>query len=134
MREITKLVKAMELLRQKISKELPIQHIVLLLKVAEKPGITMPELSDVLDMPQGTVSRNVKVLSHYGERTEGQEGKPSKFEVKGYDLLRVEPDMYNRKSLAVYLTKKGEEIVEKFGASLFSGNKVMQDIKGTAKG
>lgn len=101
---ISKLSKVIEVLRNQLSKDLPSQHIALLLSVAESPGVTMPELCQMLDMPQGTVSRNVKLLSYY---------RDNKNENKGYGLLETEPAQQNRYQLAVYLTPEGERLVQK---------------------
>jgi DNA-binding MarR family transcriptional regulator len=76
----------------------------LLLAVAETPGITMTELIRTLDMSQGAVSRNVKLLSLFIERVDGTAV------ARGAGLLRTEPVGEGR-SLAVYLTEKGEDLV-----------------------
>ena len=112
MKEITKLIKIMEEIRKNIYAEMPVQQIHILLTVADNPGITLPELSDALHMNQGTTSRNVKVMGRYMEKSDapGKEGRKHA-EIKGHDLLHTQPDLYNRKSLAVFLTKKGEKVV-----------------------
>jgi len=102
----------MELLRKRISKSMPSQHIALFLAVAENPGITMPELMDFLDMPQGTVSRNVKLLSNYVEREAGVVRR------KGHNLLRTQPDPENRQILAVHLTGRGYALLKELAAIL----------------
>jgi len=112
MKEISRLLAAMELLRKRVNKEMPSQHIALLLMVAENPGITMPELVQALGMPQGTVSRNVKVLSNYVEYEEGVARR------KGRNLLRTQPDHENRQILAVFLTGRGEALVEELAKTL----------------
>jgi len=112
MKEISRLLAAMELLRKRVNKEMPGQHIALLLMVAENPGITMPELVQALGMPQGTVSRNVKVLSNYVEYEEGVARR------KGRNLLRTQPDHENRQVLAVFLTGRGEALVEELAKTL----------------
>jgi len=114
MSKIRCLLEALQLLRCRVNRDLPIQHVVLLLTVARHPGITMPELVQTLDMPQGTVSRNVKVLSH---SVDWQNGIAVP---RGYGLLRTQPSVDNRQMLAVYLTGRGEALVEEV-ARLFDG-------------
>ena len=114
MREVTRLLAAMELLRKRVHKEMPIQHIVLLLTVAENPGITMPELVASLDMPQGTVSRNVKIMSSYMEWDNGVA------RTRGRNLLRTLPDADNRHVLAVYLTGRAEALILELGRTISS--------------
>jgi DNA-binding MarR family transcriptional regulator len=115
MREITQLTRAMEILRKKVYAELPIQQIVLLLQVAENEGITMPELAAKCDMPQGTTSRNLRMLSSFVDKGSTR-GKAA--ELKGHGLLKTEPSLYNRRSLAVFLTKKGKSVVAQLGKTL----------------
>jgi DNA-binding MarR family transcriptional regulator len=120
MKEITQLIRVMETIRKKINSDMPTQQVHILLTVADNPGITMPELSKKLDMNQGTVSRNTKILGTYIEKADADKAKKSKkaADLKGYDLLRTEPDMYNRKALAVFLTKKGEQVVKQLAKVL----------------
>jgi len=115
MTEVSRMLEAMELLRKRVHREMPIQHIVLLLTVAENPGVTMPELVSRLDMPQGTVSRNVKVLSSYVEWENGVARS------RGRNLLRTLPDAENRHILAVYLTGRGEALVQELARTVNSG-------------
>lgn len=110
--KLGRLLKILELVRNKVHRELPIQQLLLLLTVAERPGITMPELMAVLDMPQGTVSRNVKALSHYLEWKNGV-AVPH-----GRGLLRTLPDADNRQVLAVYLTGRGDALCEELARLL----------------
>ncbi|ORJ53222.1 MarR family winged helix-turn-helix transcriptional regulator [Geothermobacter hydrogeniphilus] len=116
MSDISRMFAAIEFLRRRLSKAMPSQHFSLLLAVAENPGITMPELCRLLDMPQGTVSRNVKVLSHYVERGDDAVLRP-----RGHGLLRTQPDRENPLALAVFLTGKGEALVEEVNRILHSG-------------
>ncbi|NJC88035.1 MAG: winged helix-turn-helix transcriptional regulator [Desulfuromonas sp.] len=112
MREIFRLSAALGILRHQVHKELPLQHIALLLAVSENPGITMPELMKMLDMPQGSLSRNVKALSRYVER---EHDVPV---LKGYDLLRTERDPQHPRVLAVYLTGHGEALIRELARTL----------------
>lgn len=110
--EIDRLLDILQLLRVRLNRDLPLQQAVLLLTVAGRPGITMPELMAVLDMPQGTVSRNVKALSH---SVTWQSGIAVP---RGYGLLRTQPSVDNRQVLAVYLTGRGEALVEEIARRL----------------
>jgi len=101
MKEIIDIYNVIEHLRKNVNKDFPSQHIAIFLAVAQNPGITMPELISQLDMPQGTLSRNVKLLSRFMEHDNG------KTSLKGHDLLRTEPVPTGRHALAVYLTDKG---------------------------
>lgn len=112
MTAISRLFDVLQFLRSRVNRDLPIQQAILLLAVAEKPGITMPELMQALDMPQGTVSRNVKALSHSVAWQNGV-GVP-----RGYGLLRTMPSVENRQVLAVYLTGRGEALIEGIGRQL----------------
>ncbi|RME39344.1 MAG: MarR family transcriptional regulator [Deltaproteobacteria bacterium] len=107
MSDVARMFAALELVRRRLNKAIPTQQLSLLLAVAENPGITMPELCRLLDMPQGTVSRNVKMLSHYIDRSAQGVLRP-----RGYGLLRTQPDRHNPLALAVYLTGKGEALVQ----------------------
>jgi len=111
-KEISSLLKILELVRSKIHRELPLQQLVLFLTVVENPGITMPDLVELLGMPQGTVSRNVKALSHY---VVWQDGMPVPF---GRNLLRTQADEDNRHALAVYPTGRGEALAREIAKLL----------------
>jgi len=111
MQELRSIYRVVEIVRQQINKDLPIQQLALFLLVANRPGISMTDICRVLRMPQGSVSRNVKQLGCYLERREGLEM------VKGLDLLRTEPDPENRCRLLVYLTRRGQELADLFQES-----------------
>jgi len=104
--EIKKLSRVVNLFRRELNKDLPSQHIAMLLTVAMQPGITMPELCKELDMPQGTVSRNVKLLSAGASRNGSDSAR------KGYGLLETDQASTNRYQLSVFLTSKGERLME----------------------
>lgn len=114
MSRIQPLFDVLQLLRSRVNRDLPIQQALLLLAVAERPGVTMPELMQLLNMPQGTVSRNVKALSHSVSLQNGI-AVP-----RGYGLLRTMPSVDNRQVLAVYLTVRGEVLIDEV-ASLLVG-------------
>jgi hypothetical protein len=93
---------------KEIGSEIPIQQMLLLVAVAQNQGRTMPELQESLGMPQGTLSRNVKALGVY---LVPDPDNPQQKKKDGYDLLITRPDLENRKSLAVYLSSRGEEVI-----------------------
>lgn len=105
MNDISRIAKIVEHFRRNVNKDMPSQHIAIFLAVAESPGITMPELIRKLDMPQGTLSRNVKLLSRYVQHENGRT------QLMGHDLLRTEPVPTGRHALAVYLTENGQFLV-----------------------
>ena len=110
---VGRLKKGLKLVRDELYRDLPIQYLLMFLVVADNPGITMTELSDELEIPQGTVSRSVKALSKYLRNpTEAEiaRGENQKKEA-GHGLLRVTPDLHNRKTYAVFLTAKGHEFL-----------------------
>ncbi len=123
MQGLTRLARVIELLRKQLNKDLPSQHIALLLAVAQQPGITMPELCKMLDMPQGTVSRNVKLMSHFCDK----KGNNSVAK-KGYGLLETDQAPSNRYQLAVFLTTEGERLVQKL-ARLMDHEQAVGDIR-----
>lgn len=110
--EIDRLFEAVELLRRSVKKDMPSQHISLLLTVSQHPGITMPELCRALDMPQGTLSRNVKLLGRYLAHENGVA------KVEGLGLLYAEQDTANRHARAVYLTEKGRQVVAELACAI----------------
>lgn len=96
--QVAQLSDVINCLRVELNKDLPIQHIALILAVVQQPGLSMQDLMDRLGMPQGSVSRNVKLLSTLG---------------RGYGLLRNEQDLVNRKQVVVFPTEKCIDLVEK---------------------
>ncbi len=115
MTEISRLFEAVEMLRKHVKKDMPSQHISLLLTVSQHPGATMPELCELLDMPQGTLSRNVKALSSHVGRSERLAS------VQGLDLLYTEQDKTSRHARAVFLTEKGRMVIDELTAVLNPG-------------
>lgn len=122
-KEISTLLKSMELLRKRVYAELPIQQISILLLVADNPGITLPEIAKKLSMEQASTSRNVKALGTYVDRQSALKDKKAATQ-KGHQLVRTEPDLYNRRSLACYLTRHGEEVVKQLQKTMAPLSKV----------
>jgi len=115
MEELTRMTAAMELLRKRVNKGMPGQQMCLLLTVAVRPGVTMQELTRLLDMPQGSVSRNIKALSYYRERENGVS------RLKGRGLLYTAPATDSSHALAVHLTPLGEKVIGEIGQVLCKG-------------
>ncbi|MCF6180010.1 MAG: MarR family winged helix-turn-helix transcriptional regulator [Geopsychrobacter sp.] len=112
MTEIHRLFEAVELLRKSVKKDMPSQHISILLTVSQRPGITMLELCQILEMPQGTLSRNIKILSHFLVRENGVA------KGGGLGLLYTEQDLDNPHTLAVFLTDKGRTVVAELACTI----------------
>ena len=115
MKELSCFYSMVEIFRTHLSRQLPSQHISLFLLVALKPGISQADLSRELQMPQGTVSRNVKLLSTYFE----QNGRGRC--AKGYGLLQTRPLADRSPALGVHLTDKGEGLMLDIVEELRSG-------------
>lgn len=94
--QVTRLSDVIAYLRTVMNKDLPIQHIALLLAVVQQPGISMQDLMTHLGMPQGSVSRNVKLLSIPG---------------RGYEFLSTSPGLTNRKQIVVFPTEKCTDLI-----------------------
>ena len=124
MNEISRLAKVVEHLRKNVNKDLPSQHLAIYLAVAENPGVTMPELIRQLDMPQGTLSRNVKLLSRFMVHEKGQSV------MKGHDLLRTESVPTGRHALAVYLTDRGEFLLREIEDIMADASPQVRSVAG----
>ncbi len=109
---ITKLSDVITCLRTEVNKDLPIQHIALLLAVIQQPGVSMQDLMEYLGMPQGSVSRNVKLLSTPG---------------RGYELLYTSQGLINRKQVVVFPTEKCSDLIENLCCLM--QNEIQEDDK-----
>ena len=98
------LYKALMHIRTDVDPDMPIQQLLIFLEVCLQEGITMTELGEHLDMPSGTVSRNVKVMSKYVV------DNGHKKEIKGADLFVLQRDLEERRRLGAYLTTKGKRV------------------------
>ena len=124
MNGINRVARVIEHLRRNINKDLPSQHIAIFLAVAENEGVTMPELIRQLDMPQGTLSRNVKLLSRFMAQENGRTI------LKGHDLLRTEPVPTGRHALAVFLTDSGKFLLREIQDIMDEGKKQVRSDAG----
>lgn len=116
MKGIKKLTSALHYIRKEINEEIPVQQILLLTLVAENEGVTQHQLSIDIGMPNGTVSRNIKTLSQYLDKS-----GPGPVKLKGYDLLESRRDLADRHRMAVYLTSKGKHVMRAMDALMGDG-------------
>lgn len=113
MESIRGLHRVLEKIRHSIAHDIAITQLAIFLTVCHREGITMTQLGNVLSMPPGSVSRNVKILSRYLIENEDETR-----EVRGYDLVRTEPALDDRRKMAVYLTGKGRRLRDSIQAWL----------------
>jgi len=105
MQELSLLAEAIGLIQKQTRRNVSAQQIRMFLQVGRTPGVTMPELGRILAMPQGTVSRNVKALSHYTEWVDGEQQQ------HGFGLLYAEPVGDGSQTLSVYVTESGKKLL-----------------------
>lgn len=91
--------KFIQLLRKQQS-EMPMQQADVLLAIARRPGLTMAELAEEVDLAQSSCSRNVAALSDYHRL-----GKP------GLGLVEAVIDPREPRRRAIFLTQKGKVFV-----------------------
>ena len=80
----------------------------MLLEVSLNEGISMSDLGRSLKMGQGSVSKNVKLLSQFID-----EG-----ELRGFGLLSTEQDLAERRRFIVHTTGKGKEFLKRLADAL----------------
>jgi DNA-binding MarR family transcriptional regulator len=104
------MLNVLKYVRNELRSDIPAQFVELFLTVASFPGITLPELEQAIGMPQGSISRTVSKLGekYTGEPStaERQDGATRGQPKKGLGLLYTQPDIHNRRTLAVYVTPK----------------------------
>lgn len=123
-RHLKRLVRVLAFIRQRISPDMPCQQLALFLSVALEDGITMADLGKRLEMSQGSVSKNVRMLSRYLES--GQ--------LRGYDLVKAEQDLAERRRFVVNLTPKGREVAKQIAALFHDGGENSGSGTVTAEG
>lgn len=89
-----------EFLRKELRTDTPLSHLSILLLVCREEGVTMPEISEKLNISQATVSRSLRLLGKYREK-----GK-----MLGHDLVYTQQDLEERRRFAVFLTPKGKKL------------------------
>ena len=99
--KLNQLLSCLEVFRQ-VDQEMPSQRIVLFLLVASRPGMRMSDVAKKLGLSSSAVSRNLSELSKWGIGI----NKP------GVDLLYAEENPQDRREKMIYLTPKGERLVE----------------------
>lgn len=104
---VAKIIKSIEYVRKHINPDFAITQFYLLMLVARNEGTAQRVLAERAKLPHGTVSRNLKQLGTYKVKT-----KDGKVETKGYNLIELRPDVFDRRITEVYLTQKGKKIVQ----------------------
>lgn len=94
-----KLAQAVQVIRR-LSPDMPIQQVGILLSVAQKPGLTMNELVKLTGLSQSSISRNVQAMSKYHRL-----GKP------GLNLMEAVIDPREPRRRLVFLTVEGKTFV-----------------------
>lgn len=97
-------------IRKHINKDIAFSQLAVFIEVCIKEGISMYDLVEKLDLPQASISRCTKELSKYIEK----DPKTGERRMVGYDLVRTEPDLEERRRLVLYLTPKGQQIKKNF--------------------
>lgn len=115
MQRIQNLATCIRYLRETVGTAVTLQQIDVLITVAVQEGITQPEIGEQLAMPQGTVSKNIRILSLRMVKS-GTGHVP-----KGLDLITVRPDLYDARRHAVFLTPKGEALMRQIDRILETG-------------
>lgn len=95
-KSLATLGKAIQRLRA-IDPEMPMQTALLFLLVAQRPGLTMKEIEEVMLVSQASVSRNVAALSQW-----------SRHDKPGHGLVLAREDPLERRRKIVFLTQRGE--------------------------
>jgi DNA-binding MarR family transcriptional regulator len=90
---------------------MPIQQLAMLLEVSLNEGVSMPDLGRGLKMGQGSVSKNVKLMSKFMDGDE----------LKGLGLLYTEQDLHERRRFVVHTTPKGQEFLRRLSSLLDFG-------------
>ncbi|NIT54782.1 MAG: hypothetical protein GWN00_00610 [Aliifodinibius sp.] len=104
-----KLFKVLNRIRAEMGGEYTPQQLEILLLCYVRPGITQTEISQILDMPQASVSRNCLKLGK--KAVKNPQGR---FKVVGAGLIQTRQDeVYDSRRYACWLTEDGTALVEK---------------------
>lgn len=112
---IFKILQFTEVLREEIDPEIPANQISLILWVAIRPGMSQAELAKLLKMPESQMSRTVAKLEL---KTRVIQGLQKEYGLGLIESRRDDPKDNRKKCL--YMTPKGEEVVQKFEKALYS--------------
>jgi DNA-binding MarR family transcriptional regulator len=96
------LAKQLEHIANKVDEHIAFEQVRVFIAIAMHPGITLPELEEVVGMGQTATARNVKRLSRYMENET----------IRGYKLVHSERDLRHPKRLACRLTARGYAVLE----------------------
>lgn len=119
-KELKVVTEALDYLRNQINNDIPIQQILILLTVAEKPGISQSELATIVGMSPSSISRSVRMLGRYLERDNDLE--------KGYGLIETRPDLRIRSRQACFLTTLGHKLIAGVVAILMGAVEAETDV------
>lgn len=92
------LFRVLEYFRTNVNKEIRVHQVSMFLMACIDDGITMTEIGDKLDAPQGNISRNANMLAYK------------------YGLVSLIPDPQEPRRLGLYLTGRGREVKKIFEA------------------
>ena len=105
--DINHLRNVINFIRKEIYTEFALPQLELFLLVVENEGISHTNLSQMLNMSQPAVSRNVnKLASKVVKRSDGS------YDKVGYGLLENRPDEVDSRRFNVFLTSKGIEFAK----------------------
>lgn len=104
--KLTGLLKALEIVRDRVYADIPVQRVIAFLEVAKNNGITQGELQKLTLNQQGTVSRTIKELGKY-QKTDPKTGA---LVTCGHGLVTTSPAPNNPRAHACYLTSEGKKL------------------------
>lgn len=100
----------------------PVQMLVVFLLIAQRNGVSSPDLIKLAGISQSSVSRNVQALG------QGKEGEP------GLGLVVQSIDYRNPKARIVKLTAKGRELAAQFAECLGGLERALEGGEGVEVG
>jgi DNA-binding MarR family transcriptional regulator len=105
-----------ELFRNEIFRELPLQQLYMILLAIENQGISLKDFRKLVGLPSGSVSRNIRKLG-----LTMQQDLDGKWKDTGYELVEVYRPSTGPKLKRVYLTERGKQFAEKLHQVLSGG-------------
>ena len=105
-----------ELFRNEIFRELPLQQLYMILLAIENHGISLKDFRKLVGLPSGTVTKNIKKLGL--EMRQDLEGN---WKDAGYGLVEVYRPSTGHKIKKLYLTERGKQFAEKLLGVLSTG-------------
>ena len=116
MATLQQLEESIRFLRKEVSEELPIRYLGILVYLCRKQEAGVSQIASDLDIALGSISKAVKLLSEYADRT-----PDGKMELRGYRLLKTTQDPFERRRVIVSVTEKGHEVVNRLLGILSDG-------------